>query len=224
MYLTIAKSKENSFKPVPQGTHLGRMYRIVDIGTQQGEWQGKITNQRKIILYFELFGEDETGAPLVRDDGKPLIITKYYNRSLNEKSTFRKHLQSWLKIDFDTVEGFNLEDLLGKFAMVSVSNYKGKNGDIKASVDGLAAVPSMLSKHGMPDGVNPNFIFNLDKFDSEKFAGLSEGIQSMIKLSPEYRRLAGLEDKQEKPQEKPQAKPAKQEYAGEDDMNDDIPF
>ena len=79
MYLTTTASKTNSFKPVPPGTHLGRLYRIVDIGTQQGEYQGKITHARKIILHFELFGEDETGAPLTRDDGKPLIITKYYN-------------------------------------------------------------------------------------------------------------------------------------------------
>lgn len=196
MYLTTTKSKSIDFKPVPAGTHLGRMYRIVDIGTQQGEWQGKITNQRKVILYFELFGEDEAGAPLTRDDGKPLIITKYYNRSLNEKSTFRKHLQSWLKIDFDTVEGFNLEDLLGKFAMVSVSQYKGKSGDMKASIDSLSAVPAMLSKHGMPEGVNPSFVFNLDKFDSEKFATLSEAIQNMVKMSPEYRRLAGKPEEQ----------------------------
>lgn len=196
MYLTTTKSKSIDFKPVPAGTHLGRMYRIVDIGKQQGEWQGKITTQRKVILYFELFGEDEAGAPLTRDDGKPLIITKYYNRSLNEKSTFRKHLQSWLKIDFDTVKGFNLEDLLGKFAMVSVSQYKGKNGDMKASIDSLSAVPAMLSKHGMPEGVNPLFVFNLDKFDSEKFATLSEAIQNMVKMSPEYRGLAGKPEEQ----------------------------
>ena len=213
MYLTTAKSKSNDFKPVPQGTHLGRLYRIVDIGTQQGEWQGKITHQRKIILYFELFGEDEQGHPLVRDDGKPLIITKYYNRSLNEKSTFRKHLQSWLKIDFDTVEGFNLEDLMGKFAMVSVSNYKGKSGDIKASVDGLAAVPAMLAKHGMPDAVNPIFMFNLDKFDSEKFSSLSEAIRNMISMSPEYRAIAG------KPEQKPQKESSFDQYE-----NDDVPF
>ena len=214
MYLTTAKSKSNAanFKPVAAGTHLGRLYRIVDIGTQQGEWQGKITHQRKIILYFELFGEDEQGQPLVRDDGKPLIITKYYNRSLNEKSTFRKHLQSWLKIDFDTVEGFNVEDLLGKFAMVSVSQYKGKNGDMKASVDGLAAVPAMLSKHGMPEGVNPIFTFDLDKFDSEKYASLSEAIRNMISMSPEYRRLAGKE-------EKPQKESSFDKYE-----NDDVPF
>lgn len=192
MYLTTVKSKDNNFKPVPAGTHLGRLYRIIDIGTQQGEWQGKITHQRKIILYFELFGEDETGAPLTRDDGKPLIITKYYNASLHEKSTLRKHLQTWLKIDFDQLEEpFSAKDLLGKFAMVSVSNYKSKNNELRAAVDSLAAVPAMLAKHGMPEGVNPLFMFDLEKFDSEKYASLSEGVRKMISLSPEYRKIVG---------------------------------
>lgn len=211
MYLTASKSapKQSTFKPVPAGTHLGRLYRLVDIGTQQGEWEGKITYQRKVIFYFELFGEDEAGEPLVRDDGKPLIVTKYYNFSQHEKSTMRKHLQAWLKIDFDNLdEPFFMGDLLGKYAMVSVSNYKTKTGDTKASIDSLSAVPAMLAKHGMPEGVNDLFMFDLNKFDSEKFAKLSESIQGLIQKSPEYRKVA-------------QGKPA---YVPDADMNDDVPF
>jgi hypothetical protein len=211
MYLTASKSspKQTTFKPVPAGTHLGRLYRLVDIGTQQGEWEGKITNQRKIIFYFELFGEDESGQPLVRDDGKPLMVTKYYNRSLHEKSTMRKHLQAWLKVDFDNLdEPFSMADLLGKFAMVSVSNYKSKANEIKASIDSLSAVPAMLAKHGMPEGVNELMLFDLDKFDSEKFQKLSESIRGLIEKSPEFRKVA-------------QGKPAS---GADDDMNDPIPF
>lgn len=211
MYLTATKSesKQTAFKPVPAGTHLGRLYRLVDIGTQQGEWEGKITYQRKIIFYFELFGEDESGQPLVRDDGKPLIVTKYYNRSMHEKSTMRKHLQAWLKIDFDNLsEPFSMYDLLGKYAMVSVSNYKTKNNETKSSIDSLSAVPAMLAKHGMPEGVNDVLLFDLDKFDSDKFQKLTDGVRGLIEKSPEFRKVA-------------QGKPA---YVPDEEMNDDIPF
>ena len=209
MYLTSNKAKTGNFKPVPPGTHLGRLYKIVDIGTQQGEWQGKITHQRKVILHWELFGEDETGAPLTRDDGKPLIITKYYNRSLDERSTLSKHLQAWLKFD-PNVNPPRAQDLLGKFAMLSVSNYKTAKGETKASIDGLAAVPTLIAKHGLPEGVNELFLFDLDSFDSDKFSKLSEAVQNMIKQSPEYRALAQRsEPKQESPR---------------DDFDQDIPF
>lgn len=212
MYLTTQKSKPKTFKPVPPGTHLGRLYRIVDLGTQLGEWQGQITSKPKIILYFELFGEDEQGIPLINENGKPLIITKYYNPSLYKEAPFRKNLQSWLNINFDEVEGFNIEDLLGKYAMVSVSNTKGKNGELKSSLNGLSAVPAMLAKHGMPEGVNPIFMFSLKKFDSDKYASLSEAMRKMISMSPEYRDL--MQQNQEPQQQTKQV----------DDFNDPIPF
>jgi hypothetical protein len=82
MLIPTKQSNLKEFKPVPAGSHLGRLYKIIDIGTQQGEWQGKATFSRKMIFYFELHGEDDAGLPLLNDDGKPLIVTKCYNASL----------------------------------------------------------------------------------------------------------------------------------------------
>ena len=217
MYLTVNKSQKSenrTFKPVPAGTHLGRLYRVVDIGTQQGEWEGKITHQRKLIFYFELFGEDDTGAPLTKDDGRPLIITKYYNATLDQRSTFRKDLQNWLKIDFDNFEEgerFQIKDILGKYAMVSVIQQTKKNKEIKSKLESLAAVPTMIMKSGLPEGVNDIFLFDLEKFDSDKFNSLSESIRTIISASPEYRKAA-------------QGNAPKPKTDGfEDDLND-VPF
>lgn len=205
---TKPSNQTRDFKPVPAGSHLGRLYKIVDIGTQQGEWQGKATYSRKMIFYFELHGEDDKGQPLTNDDGKPLIVTKYYNASLSEKSTLRKHLQAWLNIDFNNMpQGFEVRSILGKFAMVNVINYS-KEGKQKSAIDGLTAVPAIVAKHGLPDGVNEIFMFDLNKFDSAKFDSLSDSVKKTIMDSPEYRALAG----------KPE--PAK----AEEEFNDDIPF
>jgi hypothetical protein len=198
-------SKE--FKNSPPGSHLGRLYKIVDLGTQQGEWEGKATYARKMIFYFELHGEDDKGLPLTNDDGKPLIVTKYYNASLGEKATLRKHLQTWLNLDFNKMpEGFDLEKLLGKFAMINVTTYQ-KDGKTRASVEGLSAVPAIVVKHGLPEGINEISMFTLNKFDSAKFESLSDGIKKMIMSSPEYRALT------------------QQPESSSDDLgNDDIPF
>ena len=200
-------SNSKEFKNSPPGSHLGRLYKIVDLGTQQGEWEGKATYARKMIFYFELHGEDDKGLPLVNDDGKPLIVTKYYNASLGEKATLRKHLQTWLNLDFSKMpEGFDLEKLLGKFAMINVTTYQ-KDGKTRASVEGLSAVPAIVVKHGLPEGFNEISMFTLNKFDNAKFESLSDGIKKMIMSSPEYRALT----KQSEPVES-------------DISNDDIPF
>ena len=188
--MLISTTQSNStkeFKNAPPGSHLGRLYKIVDLGTQQGEWEGKATFARKMIFYFELHGDDDKGLPLVNDDGKPLIVTKYYNASLGEKATLRKHLQTWLNLDFSKMpEGFKVENILGKFAMINVTTYQ-KDGKTRASVEGLSAVPAIVVKHGLPDGFNDISMFDLNKFDSAKFDGLSDSIKKMIMSSPEYR-------------------------------------
>ena len=195
------------FKNAPAGSHLGRLYKIVDLGTQQGEWEGKATYARKMIFYFELHGEDDKGQPLTNDDGKPLIVTKYYNASLGEKATLRKHLQTWLNLDFSKMpEGFKVENILGKFAMINVTTYQ-KDGKTRASVEGLSAVPAIVQKHGLPEGINDISIFDLNKFDSAKFDSLSDGVKKMIVSSPEYRALT-----------------QKSEQPADDFSNDSIPF
>jgi uncharacterized protein YfkK (UPF0435 family) len=208
--MLISTTQSNStkeFKNAPAGSHLGRLYKIVDLGTQQGEWEGKATYARKMIFYFELHGEDDKGMPLVNDDGKPLIVTKYYNASLGEKATLRKHLQTWLNLDFSKMpEGFKVENILGKFAMINVTTYQ-KDGKTRASIEGLSAVPAIVTKHGLPKGINEISIFDLNKFDSAKFDGLSDSIKKMIMSSPEYRALT-----------------QQPESSSDDFSNDSIPF
>ena len=103
-------------------------------------------------------------------------------------------------------EGFDLEKLLGKFAMINVTTYQ-KDGKTRASVEGLSAVPAIVVKHGLPEGFNEISMFTLNKFDSAKFDALSDGIKKMIMSSPEYRALT------------------QQPESSSDDLgNDDIPF
>lgn len=199
---------EKKFKNAPAGLHLARLYKVVDIGSQHGEWQGKATFNRKIVFYFELHGDDATGQPLVNDDGKPLIITKYYNVSLGEKATLRRHLQSWLNLDFNSMPGgFKVESILGNFAMINVITYQ-KDGETKTTIDNLTAVPAIIVKHGLPKGVNDLFIFDLNKFDNAKFDLLSDNVKKIIMESPEYRALT---------------QPS-QPIAADDDFDQDIPF
>jgi hypothetical protein len=189
--MIIAKQSSNSmsdFKLPPAGSFMARLYRIIDIGTQTTEWMGKKKMQRKIIAMFELHGEDNDGQPLQTAEGKPLIVSKRYTLSLDEKATLRKDLEAWRGKAFtqQELDGFNLEVLLGKCCMVSIthSTYDGKE---YANIAGISQVPAALKKLGEPVGVNELLIFTLDPFDQSKFDKLSEGMQGIIRKSAEYR-------------------------------------
>ena len=189
--MIIAKQSSNSqsdFKLPPAGSFMARLYRIIDIGTQTTEWMGKRKMQRKIIAMFELHGEDNEGKPLQTLEGKPLIVSKRYTLSLDEKATLRKDLEAWRGKAFtqEELDGFNLEVLLGKCCMVSIthSSYEGKE---YANISSISQIPSALKKLGEPKGVNELMIFTLNPFDQSKFEKLSEGLQGVIKKSSEYR-------------------------------------
>jgi hypothetical protein len=186
---------ESTFKLPPSGSHLGRLYRILDLGTQKVEWQGAIKMQRKLMFSFELHGEDNDGQALTTNDGKPLMISKRYTMSLGEQSTLRKDLESWRGKKFTAEEllGFDLNVLLGKFAMCNVT-HNDREGKTYANLSGLSQVPAALKKMPEPTGVNDLMIFSLDAFDQAKFDSLSDGLKDIIKKSAEWRGTNGEEE------------------------------
>ena len=203
---------DTTFKLPPSGSHLGRLYRILDLGTQKVEWQGAIKMQRKLMFSFELHGEDNEGQPLTTHDGKPLMISKRYTMSLGEQSTLRKDLESWSgrKLTADELLGFDVSKLLGKFAMCNVT-HNDRDGKTYANLSGLSQVPSAIKKLPEPVGVNDVFIFSLDDWDDKKFESLSDGLKDIIKKSAEYRGTYGETDVEAVNESLP-------------DIKDDIPF
>ena len=90
MSLIAKDSGEGSFTPVPPGMHLARCYRIVDLGTQKSEYQGQTKYLQKVMIQFEVHGEDDKGKALVTNKGEPMSISKNYTLSLAEKATLRQ--------------------------------------------------------------------------------------------------------------------------------------
>lgn len=183
---------ESTFKLPPSGSHLGRLYRVLDLGTQKVEWQGAIKMQRKLMFTFELYGEDNDGQPLSMPDGKPLIISKRYTMSLGEQSTLRKDLESWRGKKFtpEELQGFDLNVLLGKLAMCNVTQ-TDREGKTYANLSGLSQVPAAIKKLPEPTSVNELLILSLDEFDQAKFDSLSDGLKDIIKKSAEWRGTNG---------------------------------
>jgi len=170
------------FQIAPTGSHLARLYRIIDLGTQKSEYMGKVNMLRKVKFFWELHGDD-----LKTDDGKPLIQTRNYTLSLGEKASLRKDLESWRGKSFtdDELRGFDLTNLLDKWCMITVQ-HRESNGKTYADAVAVTPVPAVVAKAGLPSGVNPTLLFDMQKFDQAVFDGLSDGLKNQIQQSAEF--------------------------------------
>lgn len=203
--MKVSASGNTEFESAPVGTAAARCIKLIDIGTQEGEWQGKKNYRRQAILTWEL-----PNTPMSEGDnaGKPFIVNKFYTASLGEKATLRHDLVSWRGREFTVgeLQEFDLKNILGKPCLVSVVH--NENG--KAKVQGVIALPKGMD---IPAQINQTVYFSLDEFDQTVFDSLSDGIKKMIIASPEYQRIVSGE-------------PKKPEGGGGDfdDFESDVPF
>jgi len=206
MSLTVSAGS-GDFQIPPAGNHLARCYRIIDLGTQKTTWKGVEKAMKKVMITWELHGEDEQGGPLMTDDGKPLIISKRFTPSLGPKATLRAFLVSWRGKQFtdDELLGFKLENIIDKWCMISIS-HETKDGKTFANVSSVSAVPLALKKAGLPDGVNPALMFDIDDPDMEVYESLTDYLKELIAKSPEWQMRSG------------------QHSLPKVDVDDDIPF
>lgn len=216
----IVESSGGSFKPVPAGMHLARCYRIIDLGTQKSEYEGKVNFLHKVKFVWEVHGEEEDGTPLVTDKGEPMIITKDYTLSWGEKANLRKDLVSWRGRPFTEEEQrrFDLKQVLDKWCMLNVTHKPKKDGNgVYANVVAVNPVPAAI-KSSIPDGFNKVGMFTLNSPDMEMFDTFSDYLKKTIMASPEWQSMLKA-DKQlaEQGIKKPSD-------GGFDDMDDDLPF
>lgn len=212
MSIIVSASASSNFVPVPSGTHLARCYRIIDLGTQKSEYQGEIKYQPKIMIQFEVHGEDAEGQPITTNKGEPMSISKNYTLSLHEKAGLRKDLQSWRGKEFTDQElkGFELKNLLGAWCMINVVRRAGRDGKDYTNIEGIIPVPAPIKKMGLPDGVNDTKIFSLREPDMELFKTFSDNMQFKIRSTPEWNQT--VNEHKSAP------------VGGMADMEDDIPF
>jgi len=224
MSLIAKDSGEGSFTPVPPGMHLARCYRIVDLGTQKSEYQGQIKYLQKVMIQFEVHGEDDRGKALLTNKGEPMSISKNYTLSLAEKATLRKDLQAWRGRDFtpEELRGFELKNILGAWAMISVAKSVGNNGKEYTNIMSVNPVPVAIKKAGLPEGHNATAMFAISNPDMELFETFSNGLRDKIKASPEWQAREGEE--YARGEQQSGAERQARQGSGFDDMDDDIPF
>lgn len=198
------ESGGKEFAQAPEGTTIARCIKVIDIGTQKDEYEGKINIRRQCIITWEL---PNVLMPDGDHAGEPFVISKFYTASLSEKANLRKDLQLWRGKAFtpDELKGFDSKNILGKPCMLNVTHTeKGK-----ARVGAVMACPKGVE---IPAQINKTVYLSLerDEFVQATFDALSDGIKNIIMKSPEYTELSN--------------KGAPRQGSAMADMEDDIPF
>ena len=183
-----------NFKRVPAGAYIGRCYSLIDLGTQLSSGQYGEKMQHKLRIGWELFGEDEDGAPLTVDvDGveMPMTISKSYTVSLHEKAGLRKDSSDVCSSDLtdEEAKGFDVSKLIGAYCMVNVTTSE-TNGKTYSNVAGLTPLPGAL-KNAKPSPVHEHVVFDLDAPDMAVFNSFHEKLQDAIRRAPEWARVHG---------------------------------
>ena len=188
-----------SYPTVSVGVHKARCVRVIDLGTQQNDYQGQISWKRQVMLIWEVPSETD-------NKGEPLTISKFYTLSLNEKANLANDLVSWRGRPFTETEkkAFDISKVAGKPCSINVIlNQKGKPK--------VSTVMPIGKNDEIAHQFHPNMVFSITDFQEKKmevFNQLPEGIRNIILKSKE---LEGTE---------------KQDLGDENNAQDlgDIPF
>jgi hypothetical protein len=131
-----AKDNRKAHPPCPEGLHQGVCVDVVDLGPQETPWGLK----PQVRLYWQL--------DALRDDGKPHLVSKFYNNSLNQKSTLCAHLEAWRGRKFTDKEreGFDLETVLGVNCQIQVVHKLADDGRVFANVQAIVPLGKGMVK------------------------------------------------------------------------------
>ena len=185
--MSLTVKSDGDFTPCVAGNHVGTCYSVIDLGLQHNPaWIGSDgthmpeSDKHQILITWEIPAE-----MVETDEGeKPSVISNFYTASFHEKANLLKHLEAWRGRAFtqDELAGFNIGKVLGKACMINVVHTdKGK-----ARISGIAALPKGFA---VPPQINDSIMFDLSDYDQAVFDSISEGIQNIIKRSPEWKAI-----------------------------------
>tara|TARA_R110001583_G_scaffold145134_1_gene297167 strand:- start:64 stop:744 length:681 start_codon:yes stop_codon:yes gene_type:complete len=172
MSLTIKSTGD--FEKLDKGRYAAICYQIVDMGTTNTEYEGKVSPKKQVRITFETTIE-------MMADGRPFSINQTYTASLSTMANLRKHLESWRNKNFTEEEeaGFDITNLLGCTADVEVGHTSGGNEKIIGLRYPEGGVQKVATK-------NEQIIFDLDVYNDEFRGKSSDETKAMCDVFADF--------------------------------------
>ncbi len=206
----IQESTGGDFKPTPEGQHVMVCSRVIDLGTQESNFNGETKHQRKVLIVWELPNERT-------EDGKPLMHSEKFTWSFHEKANLRKTLEAWRGRRFKEEDfagppnGFHIKNVIGVPCYGQIIHETGGNGKTYANLSSVMAFPGKRDEWPKVEG--ERLFLDLDDFDRATFDKLSDYWKGVIQNSPEGAYAMNPTQQREE-----------QRDSRHSDMDDEIPF
>ncbi len=130
-----ASSGGGDFTAAPAGSHPAVLVAMVDLGTHDDTYQGKVNTNRKLFLAWELTAEPDAAT------GENFIVGRDYTNSLNPKAAFRQIVEKWRGRAFTDGEEFDYSKLLGKPCLLTLVHKTSQGGNTYAKIDSVGPLP-----------------------------------------------------------------------------------
>ena len=165
---------------IPKGTHPARCSGVWDLGTQYNETFNK--RQHKIIIQWEF------PKCRIKIDGEdlPMVKSKEYTLSLDERSNLRPMLESWREEAFTAKElkGFNIKNILGVPCKILILHERNEERD--KTYDNISTISKLLKSERV-DGfsIEPVY-YSIEDHGLNVPESTPDWIKEKIKGSEEY--------------------------------------
>ena len=174
---------ENDFKPAPAGMHHAVCYCCVWLGSTYSEKYDTWTD--RVLVIWEL---PNVRQKFTNDDGVeqdlPMTQSKFYTRSLHEKSNLYKDLITWRGVNFTKEEllEFDLFNIIGANCQVQIMH------DEKGKAKVLSIMPLTNGMNKLPPE-HEIIKYSIQDDGLTIPANISDGIKKMIMASREIEQL-----------------------------------
>lgn len=168
----------------PADTHPARCYQVIDLGTQEGEWEGSKKIARKVRLTWELPGTEHIFNPEVGPE--PFSLGRNYTLTMGDKGCLKPVVIASRGAFRDDAEAsrFNLEELLGTTVLLQVDHEPGKDG-MSARITSVAKLPKAMT---CPPARLAPVYYETAMGNNPVYKAFPEWLQKEIAKSPEYQK------------------------------------
>lgn len=139
-----SKSGEGGdFELVSAGQHVAMLVAIIDLGTQDTQYQGTWSTKHKVFFGWEILDQKQK-------DGSPFRIGIDYTMSGASNGNFRPMVEGWLGktlpegVDYAFHAPAKDGGLLGRYCLLNIAHAKSGKGKDIAKIMGVSAVPQMM--------------------------------------------------------------------------------
>lgn len=188
MSLKAKRKPASNIPPLDGSTYMGVCIGVIDLGEQFRQFdkqkQGKYAEECMFI--FEIPSER---VEVDGEDKPRWLSSKRYAVSLHDRSALYQMLTSWrgkalTDAELDPAgEGFDLMQLAGRGAMLSVSVVEKDDGSRHNKIEAVTGFPKGIPA---PQPESEILVFDADDPDMEVLGKLPEWIQDIIRKSTQF--------------------------------------